>query len=387
MRTFTRKPQVSPSTLLLLLLLALLPFSPSLLISQTKPGTADFAALAKQAEAARAAHRTGDAVALYAKALALNPKWAEGWFSLGTLEYDRNNYAAAARAFRRVLPLAPKEGSAHALLGLCEYELGDYDNALKHIEEASALGIAKNEQFRQVVLYHEALLNLRKSRFEAAREALGQLCRQNTNNPDTIVAMGMTALRIAGAPRSALPPPDSVVIPRVGHAACLTAAQKYDDARPEFAAVVSEYPDYPNIHYAYGRFLAETNEVPAAVEQFKLEIKNNPKDVNSRLEIAATEYKTDSAAGIPFAEEAVRLAPQIPFGHYLLGLLYLDTGDAAKALPELEIAAKAFPRDARVFFALSSAYARTGNKEKAAQARATFESLNKQADAHSKATY
>jgi len=369
------------------LLLSLLLVPPSLFSAQKKTSSADFATLSKQAEAARNADHLDDAVGLYKRALALNPKWAAGWFSLGTLEYDRNNYSAAARAFRAVLPLAPEDGSAHAFLGLCEYELGDYDDALKHIEEASALGIAKNPQFRQVVLYHEGLLNLRKSRFEAAREALGQLCRENTNNPDTLLAMGMVALRIPGVPTYEQGSAELQVVPRVGHAACLAAAQKYDEARPEFAALVNEHPDYPNMHYACGRFLAEINEIPAALEQFKLEIKNNPKDLNSRLEIAATEYKVDSAAGLPYAGEVVRLAPQVAFGHYLLGLLYLDTGEAAKALPELELAAKAFPKDARVFFALSTGYSRTGNKQKAAQALATFEKLNQQPATNSKATY
>ena len=388
MRLFSLPPRICHRTSLIAALLIALPFSFSLLCAQTKTSRpADFATLSRQADAAREANRLDDAVALYKKALALNPKWAEGWFSLGTVEYDRNHYAAAARAFRQVLPLAPKEGSAHAFLGLCEYQLGEYDNALKHIEEASVLGVAKNPQFRQVVLYHEGLLNLRKSRFEAAREALGQICRETTNNPDTLLAMGMATLRIAGAPSDAETSANSALISGVGHAACLAAAQKYDQARPEFVALVAEHPNYLNIHYAYGRFLAEINEVPAAVEQFQLEIKIYTNDISSRLEIAANEYKVDSAAGIPYAEEAVRLAPQIGFGHYLLGLLYLDTNAAEKALPELQVAAKAFPKDARVYFALSTAYSRTGNKEKAAEARAIFEELNKQSDAASKATY
>ena len=370
-----------------ILLLILYSLSPSPLTSQNQPSANDFAALSKQAESARDANRLDAAVTLYKRALALNPKWAEGWFSLGTIEYDRNNYAAAARAFRRALPLAPKEGSAHAFLGLCEYELGDYDNALKHIDEASALGIAKNEQFRQVVLYHEGLLNLRKSRFEAARESLGQICRENTDIPDTVLAMGMTALRRATALPATLTPPDSLVIPQVGHAACLTTAQKYDQARPAFAAIVSQYPDFPNIHYAYGRFLAETNEVPAAVEQFKLEIKNNPKDVTSRLEIAANEYKLDSAAGIPYAEQALQLAPNVMFAHYLLGLLYLDTGDFQNAIPHLEAAAKTFPKVPDIYYALSSAYSRAGRRQDSQNALQTYTRLKKETGDHAKATY
>jgi tetratricopeptide (TPR) repeat protein len=85
--------------------------------------------------------------------LALRPQWAEGWWSLGTLEYDRNNYAAAARTFQRRLALAPKNGTAHAMLGLSEFELGQDDNALKHTEEAQTLGVTNDTQLRRVVVF------------------------------------------------------------------------------------------------------------------------------------------------------------------------------------------------------------------------------------------
>jgi hypothetical protein len=38
----------------------------------------------------------------------------------------------------------------------------------------------------------------------------------------------------------------------------------------------------------------------------------------------------DSRAGIPFAEVAVKLQPKYPFGHYLLELLYFDTGETVR---------------------------------------------------------
>jgi Flp pilus assembly protein TadD len=58
--------------------------------------------------------------------------------------------------------------------------------------------------------------------------------------------------------------------------------------------------------------------------------------------------------------------------------LLLDADDYQKAIPNLEIAAEAFPHDAKVFFALGSAYSRAGRKEEAARARATFQRLNQQ---------
>jgi Flp pilus assembly protein TadD len=56
--------------------------------------------------------------------------------------------------------------------------------------------------------------------------------------------------------------------------------------------------------------------------------------------------------------------------------LYLDVDEYQKAIPQLELAEKAFPRDARVYFALGSAYSRAGRKAEAEKARAMFQKLS-----------
>jgi cytochrome c-type biogenesis protein CcmH/NrfG len=56
------------------------------------PGNRSFSSLSTEAAAARDANRLDDALSLYKKALALKPSWAEGWWSLGKIAYDRNSY-------------------------------------------------------------------------------------------------------------------------------------------------------------------------------------------------------------------------------------------------------------------------------------------------------
>ena len=80
----------------------------------------------------------------------------------------------------------------------------------------------------------------------------------------------------------------------------------------------------------------------------------------------------DSRAGIPFAEQAVKLQPKYPFGHYLLGLLYFDTGETVRAIPEPEAASRLAPQEPQFYFALGNAYAKAGRKQEAARARASF---------------
>jgi tetratricopeptide (TPR) repeat protein len=356
-------------------------------IPQAKSLPENFDSLSQRAAAARDSDRLDEAVVLYKKALALRPRWAEGWWSLGTLEYDRNNYHSAAIAFHKLLPLAPKDGTAHAMLGLCEFELGQDDAALKHLEQAKTLDVSSNPQLRLVLLYHDGILLLRANKFQSGQTVLSNLCKDSIPDEDVVKTLGWAVFRISPNTAPAEGTPGAQIIQRAGHAACITAQKKYDQARQEYSDLVTEYPDYPYIHYVFGKFLAESNDSAGAITEFQRELKNNPRDINSRLEIAATQYKLDSAAGIPYAEEAVQLNPHIPFAHYLLGLLYLDTDDYQKAIPQLEIAQQSFPKEAKVYFALGSAYSRAGRKLDAEKARAAFQRLSQESSEDSKASY
>jgi predicted Zn-dependent protease len=236
-----------------------------------------------------------------------------------------------------------------------------------------------NLRFRAA--YQEGLLLLRAGSFKAAQVSLSSLCHAGMQSAEVLENIGLSYLRIS--PKDLPPAGTPGIAQGVGHAACLAAQKQFDSAREEYRAVEQEYPKYPYIHYAVGRFWADMDDVSAAVAEFQQELKNQPNDINSRLEIAAAEYKLDSAAGLPYAEESVKLNPFVPSAHYLLGLLYLDTDNYQKAIPELETARKALPKEAKICFALGSAYARAGRKEDAARARAAFAQLNKELESSS----
>jgi predicted Zn-dependent protease len=355
----------------LFLSLALLGVRPSL--AQSKPDSAaGFAAISAKADAARDADRLDQAIPLYKAALAVRPAWKEGWWSLGTILYDQNSYSAAAHAFRRLLASDPKNGTAHLMLGLCEYQLNLDDSALQDLQKAKELGVRKDDQLPHVLLYHEAMLELRKGQYESALEALRFLVKEGVHSDELDAALGMGVLLLRPKNAPAEGSSEQQVILRAGRAEELSLAKKLDAAKKSYDALVQDFPEFPNVHYAYGRFLLTVDDPESAVAQFEQEIKNNPGHTRARLQIAVTHYRVDSAAGIPYALEVIKLDPNYPFGHYLLGLLYYDSGDTAQSIPELETAARMVPREAQFQFALGNAYARVGRKEDAARARASF---------------
>jgi len=332
----------------------------------------NFDSLRKRADEARDAGRLDEAAKLYHRALVINPKWTEGWWSLGTLQYDSDRYAEAELAFEKVVALDAKHGTARAMLGLCEFELGQPDRALKDIQESEKLGVLEDQQLRDVVMYHEGVLLQRAGKFEAAKAALASLCLGGLRSAELAGTFGMVALRM----RDVAQPPSSTeagqVVQHVGRAACLSGAKEYDAAKVEFESIVAESPHLPLVHYAYGRMLQDARDHDGAIKEFEAEIAAQPKSVLPRLRIAAAEYKWNPEEGLRFAEEAVKLQPELPLGHYLLGLLLLETGAYQRAIPELETARKAFPQETKIDISLANAYTQVGRTQDAARARAEF---------------
>jgi tetratricopeptide (TPR) repeat protein len=357
-------------------LLCLLPDSAS---PQTKPSSTNFSKLSKQADEARDADLLEEAAALYTRALSLQPKWVEGWWSLGTIEYDRDHYAKAALDFEKVIALDSSNGTAHAMLGLCQFELGKDEPALKNLLAAERLGVTKDERLRNVALYHMGILQLRAKKFGDAKETLGHLAVDRVRTKELTTGLGLAALLLT--PRESPPEgtPGADVVERAGEAEVLLDSNEFDQAKQKYAQLTSEFPDYPNLHFAFGRLLLETHDTDEAIAEFQRELQRDPKNVNSMLEVAAVLRMTDPQGALKYAVEAAPLAPQLPFAHYLLGLLRFDTGDPAAAIPELEIAQKAFPQEAEVYFSLGNAYGKVGRKADAAKARAEFARLKAEA--------
>ena len=337
----------------------------------------DFPTLSTSAERAREAGRLGEAVALYRQALTRRPSWKEGWWGLGTILYDQDASSEAARAFRRLTALDPKNGTAYLMLALCEYQLGAYERAMTHIQAARKLGVQADGDLPNVLVFHEGMLLLHAGRYERALETLRSLAAARVDDEDLDLALGMGVLLMRPKDLPAEGTPPHMIVLRAGRAERHHLVRDFDAARRGYAALVQEAPTFPNVHYAYGRFLLETDGIESGVAQFLAEIEQQPSHVRARVQIAAARYRVDSPAALPFAREVVRLAPRYPFGHYILGLLLLDTGDVTSAIPLLETAARMRPDEPQFQFALGNAYAGAGRTADAARARSAFTRLSR----------
>ncbi|MGC2639662.1 MAG: tetratricopeptide repeat protein, partial [Acidobacteriaceae bacterium] len=333
----------------------------------------DVTRLAAQAAEARQNGDNARAADLYQQALQIDSAWSDGWWYLGQLHYAANDYAQAVGAFTQYLALVPKAAPATALRGLCEFELGQYEPALKDIQQALALGAADDARNAQILHYHEALLLTRLGSFEEALTAYADFAKKGVSNDELLVAVGLAALRMPQMPGDA---------DAAQRAECYAAGNAVfrlmagdgpgaAQAREEFFA---RYPaganvQAANLHYSWGYLLYPTDP-DAAIAEFERAVAADAADSVAQTMLAwALLMENEPAAALPEAKKAAAAAPTLPLAQLALGRALLETGDAKGATPVLEAALALDPQNLEVHLALARDYSELGRADEARRER------------------
>ena len=333
---------------------------------------AGFESLVKKADAAREAEQTDEAIRLYQQVVRTKPAYAEGWWYLGTLFYEADQYADGRAAFRHVTGLKPEMALAWAMLGLCEFETKDFDSALAHLEKADQLKIPSEQGFYDVSKYHFALLLIRSGRFELAAKIIGDFARQGKDGPQFVESMGLAALRKPLLPNE-LPALEREMVLDVGKALCDASARRAAEAERDRLELLRKYPNTREIHYLSGTMLLASDS-DKALEEWNAELAISPEHPQALVSIAAEYLKRgDYATALPYAKKAVEANPRYFAAHAILGQVLTEGDlDVARGIRELEAAVRLAPWQPQVHFALGTAYAKAGRKEDAAKEREEF---------------
>jgi predicted Zn-dependent protease len=350
-------------------------FLMALLLATLVPGsataqsvTSGFEDLALRASAAREQNDVPHAIALYGQALQLNPKWQDGWWFLGLMQYGGDQYAAARDAFTHYIELTPSAGPALALRGLCEFETGEYSQSLQDIQHGLSLGAANQPRNAHILRYHEALLLTRAGAFDEALQKYGLLARDGVKNPELFVAIGLAGLRTPFFPKD-LAASQQELYMSTGSATFELMAGNEQGAQQAFQELFQRFPSTANAHYLYGYLLFAKNPEQAAAE-FKRELEISPSNAaaNAMLAWGALMRNSPSEA-LPYAEKAVSEQPALSMAQLVLGRSSVETGDLRSGIEHLEKALQLEPDNLESHIALAKAYSKTGRKEDARRER------------------
>ncbi len=344
---------------------------------------ASIAKLAADAAQARDAGRLDEALVLYNRAVAAAPKWAEGWWQIGTIEYGLDRYPQCRNAFRRFAALEAKISAGFAFLGLCEFQTKEFAPALEHLETAAALGLPNGEQLADVAVYHLALLHTKGGNFERALQFSSMLARKAQVNPNIIAVAGIAALRRAVFPHE-VPENERELVLKIGDVLMTGAGRPADETIKRFEEIANQFPDTPNVHYTFSTLLLP-NDPDRAVAELKRELEVSRDHLPSLVSLGFEYLKRgEPAAARPYAERAAKVAPDNFAARACLGRVLLESGDSElpAAVRELEAALRLAPDSPQVHFSLATAYSRAGRKQDAARHRAEFGRLKKLAAAN-----
>jgi tetratricopeptide (TPR) repeat protein len=345
-------------------------------VDASKAPAASFDEVSRQAAASLAAGNSDEAIRIYQQALRQHPEWDEGQWNLATISYSSGHYPEAITALKACVAHRPGYGTAWAMLGLSEFEIKDYNNALIHLQRGQDLGLSGSPESVKLARYRLAILLNRDSEFDRAAELLAPEAGPGPLVKEIQFALGLTLLRVPLLPEQVEASKNSLVL-AAGEIAGLLQASKYDEAFPKFQELLRQYPATPFLHYAYATGLAAMSQYDEAEAQLREELKISPASGIAYVRLASVALKQRRPAdALPAAQQAVQLTPDSAEGHYLLGRSYLELGQEEKAVQELEAARKLAPGSPEVHFNLAKAYARVNRPEKADEERAAFARLN-----------
>jgi tetratricopeptide (TPR) repeat protein len=338
----------------------------------TQPN-AEFDNAVKAGEEARIANRLDEAIQSYKNAVRIQPKWADGWWYLGALFYQKDFYPEARDAFSKLVVLEPNRGPAWAMLGLCQFRMREYELAGKSLERGYALGLNGNRELNSVVIYHTALLYTLVEQFEIAFDVLSRY-DGGFDNQKILEAFGLIMLRMPIVPKD-IPADKREEVLLAGRAGASMAAHRIDDGRKAFAELLARYPDDPNAHYSFGVFMIP-QDIERSLQEFRRVIELNPNHQPAMVQMAfeflkRREYET----ALPLAEKSVELAPGMYAARNVLGRVLLEVGQTDRAIKELEEGVRLAPGSREMHFALARAYTRAGRKQEAERETEIFKQL------------
>jgi tetratricopeptide (TPR) repeat protein len=296
-------------------------------------------------------------------------------------DYSAARYAAAVATLKtwietRPAEQKPKDGTAWAVMGLSEFELKDYDNALIHLQRGQELGLGGTAEAVRLARYRLGLLLIRDSQFDAASRVLSPEADSGALAGEIRFALGLALLHVAKLPDEVTTQQRSL-IDGAGEVAILLRASKYDAAFPKLQQLIREHPSAPFLHYAYATGLASLSQYDEATAQLREEMRISSRSELPYVLLASIALrKRDAAAALTPATRAVALAPRSAKAHYVLGRAYLELGQEGKAVAELEAANRINPASPEVHFSLAKAYAKSKQYDKAVKEREEFVRLN-----------
>lgn len=283
-------------------------------------------------------------VAAFEQALRLQPRSAEAHYDLGLIRQRQDRSAAAIKEFELAVEYDPGLLQARCALGSA---LPNPDSAKVEFRKA----LAKNPHL-VCALDGMAQILAEEGKYAVAADDWRQAVRIQPDEPDLQLSLA-TAIYKAAKARQAngLPPVNGSTVA---------------DAIRLLTQLLSKHPAFTAAHFTLGNMYGNQKLYLKAGSEYRVVDIQNPTDtVALAAEVEMLINASAYTKALAPARDYVRLEPNNYLGHILLGNVYFELGDYAKAEPELARGTAMAPDTFKARYQLGVALARLGKPDQA----------------------
>ncbi len=340
---------------------------------------ADLQRLSDQARSALAAKNWEQAARTLEKLASLAPTVPEVQANLGLALYFEGRASEALTAFDRARKLNPALPQLDLMAGLCDADLGRFEEAAAILGPAFAsppdreigrligLDLARSytelKAFDKAAAVGEELVR----RYPGDAEVLYQVCRLHSDRSFALMA---ELVRTA---------PDSSWT-HYANAQVDESLDRFAAAEKEYRIAIERDPHLPAAHYHLGRVILSASRTPDSVErarrEFERELTISPRNADAEYELGEIDREHgESDSALDHFGRALRYQPEFVEAQVGISKTLMRLGRTAEAVSHLEAAAKLDPGNKIPHYLLSTAYKSLGDEAAAQKEIALYKKI------------
>jgi tetratricopeptide (TPR) repeat protein len=247
-------------------------------------------------------------------AVAADPSYALGWYSLARVRRKMNQCTSAIAAYRRYITLVPDKSEPYYGLGLCLRETGDRPGAIEALKRYVAL--EKDSAASAWVA------NARENLTELG----GGASAPAATTPEASTPAGPVA-KPAAKPAAGAAPANPFV-----EAQALRDRGQIDEAVAKYQQAIAADPKHMPARAALGELLLKVHRDDEAIEVFRAALDKNPTFAPALYDLAfALRVRDRPAEAVDAYQRYIKLRPGDPDAYYGLGRALQHLGRKADA--------------------------------------------------------
>ncbi len=327
-----------------------------------------------QAKVMHKAGRLAEAIALYAKAAALKPDYAEAHNNLGNALVETGRFAEAAASLGQAAELRPDLAAIHSNLGLALARLKRFEEAAACHRRALHLDPA------MAPAYSNLAMTLRElGRLDEAAEQHRRAIALRPDVPAFHLNLGNVLSDLgelepaAEAYRRAIALRGEFAEAHSGLAGVLARQERYDEAIACYQRAIAASPRHSAAHLGLGNVLMELDRPAEAAESFRQAIAAEPASASAHDHLAsALREMEEIESALEAYARANELDPGFAPAHFNRGNLLLELGRAGEALEAFERTLAADPRMTAAYLSRLRSLAGTPDENEATRIEAAL---------------